>query len=342
MNRVRFSEVLDAASSLAAGKPYTDTSREITAGLRRWINRAAQEFWTIGPWPEWSHTEQRWFAPFWDLNEVITTYSTLSEPVWRFYAPDNTYYQVLAEPQPLLPPPDDEVNWAPAALVYSGDYYDNATSYTLGDVVQSPYNARFYQGLTVAPTSLDTSDDPTAQGWGVLTTWINRIEFSQTGKRTIGTVLGIFAEDPRTNANAERFRWSLDPLGVVVYTHATSVWVTYRLPAPDWSGSTYAAGTTYAADEQVWSAEQGDYYRSLQDANTGHAVTDTAWWERIDFPRVLRDAVADVAAAMSLRTDGDTDATFASAMQSGSNSLLRQMREAFNRQPSSGLMTVRN
>lgn len=38
----------------------------------------------------------------------------------------------------------------------------------------------------------------------------------------------------------------------------------------------YGAGTTYAAGAQVTSGES--IYQSVQDANTGHPVTDAAWW----------------------------------------------------------------
>ncbi len=39
----------------------------------------------------------------------------------------------------------------------------------------------------------------------------------------------------------------------------------------------YAAGTTYAAGAEVLGSDQV-YYRSVQAANIGHALTNTAWW----------------------------------------------------------------
>lgn len=41
------------------------------------------------------------------------------------------------------------------------------------------------------------------------------------------------------------------------------------------------SGTTYALDAEVRGAD-GLYYRSLQNANTNHAVTQTAWWTAVD------------------------------------------------------------
>lgn len=40
----------------------------------------------------------------------------------------------------------------------------------------------------------------------------------------------------------------------------------------------WASGTTYAEDDEVYGATQQAYYRSLQAGNIAHAVTDTAWW----------------------------------------------------------------
>lgn len=48
----------------------------------------------------------------------------------------------------------------------------------------------------------------------------------------------------------------------------------------------YNAGTTYALGAQVTSA--GVIYQSVQAGNTGHPVTDTAWWVRVGVINKLR------------------------------------------------------
>lgn len=40
----------------------------------------------------------------------------------------------------------------------------------------------------------------------------------------------------------------------------------------------YNGATTYAAGAEVYESTTDSYYSSAQSANTGHAVTDTAWW----------------------------------------------------------------
>lgn len=44
----------------------------------------------------------------------------------------------------------------------------------------------------------------------------------------------------------------------------------------------YASGTTYASGTQVYDPDTVRYYQSAQGSNTGHAVTDTAWWTALD------------------------------------------------------------
>jgi hypothetical protein len=61
-----------------------------------------------------------------------------------------------------------------------------------------------------------------------------------------------------------------------LWTHAN--WreldvIEQRFFAPD-----YAAGTTYAEGDFVYDASTDTYYESVQDANTGNAVTNTTWW----------------------------------------------------------------
>jgi len=46
---------------------------------------------------------------------------------------------------------------------------------------------------------------------------------------------------------------------------------------PDAENQVYNAGTTYAEGDEVWSA--GKIYRSVQNSNTGNAVSNATWWE---------------------------------------------------------------
>lgn len=46
----------------------------------------------------------------------------------------------------------------------------------------------------------------------------------------------------------------------------------------------YAGGTTYEEDYITYDPTQDEFYKSIQNSNTGNAVTDTDWWEVADDP----------------------------------------------------------
>jgi hypothetical protein len=49
----------------------------------------------------------------------------------------------------------------------------------------------------------------------------------------------------------------------------------------------YAGGTTYAIYDAVYDTSTDVVYRSIQNTNVGHALSDTAWWEEISDPASL-------------------------------------------------------
>lgn len=338
MRRVPYSDVLAQTALLYTGSATVTT--EIGAGLRIWINRAAREFWRSAFWPEWTHLEQRYFAPLWNIEEEYLEYSTATNPFWVYYPPTLLYYQALTTPQLLLTPPEDETIWVPADASYSGDYIDTSESYTIGDVVQSPWNNRFYQAFIDNPSIPLASADPIDTGWGVLTPFVRRVAYDQADQLSIDVVAGVYETDPALDPATPMIRWDMDATGVLPYTTADSVWIKFRQAPPSWSGAVWDAATTYAVDDQVWSASERDYFRSVVDGNLNQAVTNNSYWERVDFPLVLRDAVAETASAAAKRTDGDTDAAWTAALSTGMASIRREIAEFANRQTNVGRMSV--
>ena len=57
----------------------------------------------------------------------------------------------------------------------------------------------------------------------------------------------------------------------------------------------YDVAETYAAAAQVWDGANA-YYSSLQGSNTGHALTETAWWQQL----------TEIDAVIPLAQDGET------------------------------------
>lgn len=68
-------------------------------------------------------------------------------------------------------------------------------------------------------------------------------------------------------------------------------WVRYQLPIPIFTRVAYAVGTSYEQDEVCYDAATPGCYRSLQDDNVGNALTDSDWWELVEFPKLARSYV---------------------------------------------------
>lgn len=85
---------------------------------------------------------------------------------------------------------------------------------------------------------------------------------------------------------------------------AESVFVQFRLPPPKATKTAWSNATAYLRGDLAYAA--GKVYRSLQDANTNHAVSDTEWWEPQFYPEMFVRYVAKGVYADWLRKHGDS------------------------------------
>lgn len=297
MNSVPYASVLEQASILWTGQaePGTDEAAELNAH----INRRAASAWRRGWWTELMRVERRTFRPVWSST---ATYAATDE---IYYPPTGQYYQSLHGANTGNAPADaddetDDEHWADCASHYSGDDYASGTHYVPGDVVLYPVDDEYYSCYVEhdAGAAIDLTK------FGRLTPFIRSIDPEAAGETRIGAVRAAWRLDPNHHPDADRLEIEWVGSLLLVRGHTPRPWIEFRLPVPSWTGDAWASGTTYALDDQVWDATSGDYYRSLAGANTGNAVTDAAWWERIELPAILAEAVAQGAAADALRADG--------------------------------------
>lgn len=112
------------------------------------------------------------------------------------------------------------------------------------------------------------------------TSWtLAAVDFSRPDP-TCSPVYSAALFSPDTNHPARPWRWVVtevrrDDRGVLWESKSTPVLSTLQ--------STWASGTTYAANDYVKDVN-GRLYRSLQSSNTGNALTDTAWWAEDSVP----------------------------------------------------------
>lgn len=134
------------------------------------------------------------------------------------------------------------------------------------------------------------------------TTSVRYVPWAATDKVTIGTVLRVYKLNPLVSRYPWRLPWTRNADGVVVNDLAPdNVWVQFRRRAPEFTHLKWASGTTYAADALCYYEDTGECYKSLQAANKGkNPVTQTDWWEKVEFPVWLRPFVIGMAYASGL------------------------------------------
>lgn len=68
-------------------------------------------------------------------------------------------------------------------------------------------------------------------------------------------------------------------------------WIRFQLPCPIVTMAAYDADNVYSLGQACYDANTGNCYRSVQDGNMGHDVSDGDYWELQEFPSVAREYV---------------------------------------------------
>lgn len=306
MRRVTYLSVIRAAEALyQATRDDIDTT--IDAVLNTHFDRWARALWESNWWPEWTVAEQRQFRPSWASG---TTYGapTATAAVERFHVRSGKYYQSLRAANTGNEPADsngieNSAWWAECGSGYSGNDWATGTVFTVTNgsamIVRNPDDDRFYQCHT-AHTAGATFD---STKFGVLTPFRRSIDYEQTGETKIGAVKALWERDPYIHlGQAVEVEFELAD-NIYAAGSIARPWVQFRKQPPSWTGADWDATATYALDAQVYSPTQGDFYKALQSVPAAVAVTDTDYWERIDVPYVLQDAIAQGILSDLLETD---------------------------------------
>jgi hypothetical protein len=121
----------------------------------------------------------------------------------------------------------------------------------------------------------------------------------------LGKPLKVYLVDPRINDGPFDIPPSMEAEGVHVgYDHGTQVWIKF-MPRPNvYTLKPYLITWAYFTGDTVFDQFSGNCYKSLQDNNTGHNLTDPAWWTIVPFPYVLSTIVMRGAYSMALRDEG--------------------------------------
>lgn len=201
-----------------------------------------------------------------------------------------------------------EEYWAVSQGRYSASDWAATATYAVGQQVFQRLDGNFYQCIAAH----SNQQPPNTTYWGVLTAFERDIDLdsgatsNQGASATrIGEVKTVWDEHPWRveDARTQAFQQTYD--GLLVRGAEPVVWLEFRLRPVDFTGANWATGTSYIVGDQVYYTTGGDYYVCIQ-ATTSALPTDASFWTKLDFPYVLKDAVAQAAFADLLKSSGKT------------------------------------
>lgn len=198
-------------------------------------------------------------------------------------------------------------HWAVGEPEYTPSNEWGATvAYSVGTLVYQPLDGRTYQCI-LAHTN---QQPPNTSYWGVLTPFKRDIDFDPSATSNqgatataIGEVQDVWSKHPWIVEDAEEQDFSLTSDGVVVRGGSQVVYLHFRIRPNDFTGNTWVTSGVHAVGDQVYYTVTGEYYVCIQ-ATSGQNPATTTHWTKLDFPYVLKAAVAHAAYADLLKVTG--------------------------------------
>jgi hypothetical protein len=137
------------------------------------------------------------------------------------------------------------------------------------------------------------------------------IEFDQAwATNEIERFATITDRDPRKSRSPLRYLFRIDGDGAWVTSQAgVTVWVKFWPACPEFSSTLWEEGTTYAADDLVYSETTGECYKAKQASTNVDPATDTTetYWGKVAFPKFLQRWVNRAVRAEYFRDDNQDD-----------------------------------
>lgn len=280
--------------------------------LRDALALRLREGWEAQFWPELTPAEKRRYRAVW----AETTAYEVGDEV--YHPGSDGYYQALRASTGEVPATESDGEWtenseywAACATGYSADEWEAETEYEVGDQVFVSEEGEYFQ----CHTAHTSGSEFEAGYWGMLTDFDAYVAYQQTGETEIGTVAEVYARNPRVYRNAQRLGWTLSDSGVQVPGGPNTVWIEFRLPAPEIVGDVLDTSRAYVDGEQAYFRSEtvpgtwpGDWYECVGGAEAGKTPeTDAAKWTKVELPQFLSGWLVGALYADALLSDGQND-----------------------------------
>lgn len=315
MRTVPFQSILNGVATALGMSPSRDLNDLRAAALTEYINNRVLEAWRFDFWPEWTVCEQRGYRLPWSS---VTGYFIGDEV---YDPPTGAYYQrvnIGGTFPPTVAGVPDLANWAPSLASYPNTPWVTGHNYAVGDQVLYLTDGLNYHCNT-AHTSGGTID---TLKFRPLKAFDKYVAYEQTGKTPIDEVRAVYKRNPRIYTNnpgrlTGDGTGGIGPGGIgfqpsnngiqVDWRAPALIWVEFRKRPPVFTSTLYSSTTNYATGSLVYVKSSGECYVALQAALNQDPTTQTAFWQKIDFPACIASCVKRAATADGLGDQKQTD-----------------------------------
>lgn len=182
------------------------------------------------------------------------------------------------------------------------DDYDAATNYQEG--AQVFYEEAYYEALGSTTNNLPTDETY----WKKLSAVVPYIALEQKGKNVIGDVIGIWTAHPYENDQAHDVDYALNGDRVYLLGCAPkTAYVEWCDKPSEFTTTQWDNATAYVAGDLVLYMPNGECYEALQDGTGKNPSTETSYWKKQIFPKILASYVKHAASSDALREDEQYD-----------------------------------
>lgn len=185
--------------------------------------------------------------------------------------------------------------------------YDASTAYTEGQIVY--YDSTYWEALQAS-----TGQTPAAGSayWEETTDYDLQIAFAQAwASNAIDRFATVTDRDPRKSRAPFKYMFKVDADGAWLTSQCSSktVWVKFWPACPEFTSTAWDEGTTYAADDLVFSETDGECYKAVEANTAQDPSTDTTetYWAKVEFPKILLEWMLRAVRAEYLRFDNQDD-----------------------------------
>lgn len=325
MRTVTYKSVLDRIAGYMgeAGGLHTEDVAIASAKINLFVRLGWQMYW----WPDtMAEITARTFRAVYDGTAVVAGDE-------RFFPADGQYYQALqastGQAPALLVNGGYVANapyWAASAGSYAGEDWVTGGVYVATasgpSIVRNPEDGLFYQCI-VGHTAGGVFD-PTK--FAVLTPFVRSLEYAQAGETALGLVRFVWDRNPEVNRFARPQKFRTRPDFIQVLGCANVIFPEFQLRVPVFTSVLRDDTTSYGANVTLYDTETGDCWTTKEAVSAGESPTSApSSWDRVAFPEVLAEYVAQSAYAMMTDREQETPENFSIQNAAGYPLLVAEM-----------------